>query len=291
MTDVTKEKILNKQMWLNSLKMSAKIVLVVIVAFFYVISTMFFLAPKFDAKIFGFFGLKKAQESCYLQAYEKSGSAADLYNLILFEQEIGEYEKELYYINVLMAREDYNDFCKRLNDSSINNVSKNMYAYVGNTDSYLINRKVRCMYSLNLEGSYENRSHAIVSFVRNQLNSGSVYEYSFATYVSLVLNDATLTDAQRKETFEVLKNMTSSEDTNSTQTLLEERKRKLISSIIYEVETKDMVQEVILRKRLVDFYKGWYKYSELVGESSSVLRTLELEYSSALESYNNLLKK
>ena len=291
MTDVTKEKILNKQMWLNSLKISAKIVLVVIVAFFYVISTMFFLAPKFDAKIFGFFGLKKAQESCYLQAYEKSGSAADLYNLILFEQEIGEYEKELYYINVLMAREDYNDFCKRLNDSSINNVSKNMYAYVGNTDSYLINRKVRCMYSLNLEGSYENRSHAIVSFVRNQLSSGSVYEYSFATYVSLVLNDATLTDAQRKETFEVLKNMTSSEDTNSTQTLLEERETNLKKAIAGEIVTIDTVQEIILSKRLVDLFKTWYQFYEIIGESNSSLNNLELKYLSWVKHYNNLLEK
>ena len=94
MVENSNEKLLTKKVVLNSFKILAKTLILLIFVFFYIISTMFFLAPKFDAKIFNFFGLKKAEEACYVQAYEKSENNADLYNLILFESELQNYEKE-----------------------------------------------------------------------------------------------------------------------------------------------------------------------------------------------------
>ncbi len=122
MATQTKERVIDKKIWLNSFKMFAKTILVVIFVFFYAISVLFFLAPKFDAKIFKFLGMKKAQEACYVQVYEKSNSNVDLYNLILFESELSNYEKELYYINLLTNDEKYVEFYQKMDKSAIENV-------------------------------------------------------------------------------------------------------------------------------------------------------------------------
>ena len=142
MEQVAEEKVFDKQIWLNSLKIFGKIFFCLVVSFFYVISVMFFIQPKFDAKIFNYFGLTKAEESCYEQIYRKSNSSVDLYNLILFEQQIGNTNKELLYINELFAKDDYEDFCDKLDKSSIENAgaNKTLIATVGDVDSFLISR-------------------------------------------------------------------------------------------------------------------------------------------------------
>ena len=73
----TKEFKVDKKMWQNSLKMTGKILLSVVFVFFYLISVLFFCAPNFDAKIFNFFGFTKAEEACYVRAYEKSNNIDD----------------------------------------------------------------------------------------------------------------------------------------------------------------------------------------------------------------------
>ena len=93
MKGTSNEKLLTKKVWLNSLKLFGKIVLAVFFVYFYTIAALFVFVPKFDAKIFKFFGMKKAEEVCYVRIYEKSGSNADLYNLILIESELGNDEK------------------------------------------------------------------------------------------------------------------------------------------------------------------------------------------------------
>lgn len=282
-----KEKTFDKQMWLNSLKISAKILLACLVLFFYIISVLFFLAPNIDAKLFNFFGLTKAEESCYLQVYDNSGKITDLYNIVLFEQENGNYEKEIYYINVLMSDDEYESFCEKMNKASIKSSSKELYAYVGDVNAYLINRKVKCLYALNLENSYENRSSAIIAYVRNQLKSENAYETSFLTYVNLVLNDKTLTDSQIKETFEILDGLISSEDSESTTELLQKREDLIL--LLLEEES-DNVQKIILQKSLVDFYKAEYRYFDVLGEEESVLDEIENSYNQAVLEYQNLIK-
>lgn len=280
------EKNFNKQMWVNSLKISLKIILFACVIFFYIISVMFVLAPKFDARIFNFFGMKKAEESCLIQVYEKTESITDLYNVVLLEQQQGHYEKELYYINVLMDREDYDDFCEKLNKSSINEVSKSMYAYVGDIDSYLTNRKVKCLYALNQENKYENRSNSIMKFVRNELKSQNVYDSTFATFVSLVASDKTISREQKVETVETLENMYTEDDEKLTSEYLAARELALVYQT--GIET-DEIQKIILQKKLVDFLKAEYQYFELLdGEYN--LTAIEVKYKQAVETYKNLVK-
>ncbi len=290
MAQTANEKILDKQMWLNSLKTTAKILLACVVCFFYVISILFFLAPKFDAKIFGFVGLDKAQESCYLQEFKNTNDTADLYNLILLDQELGFYENELKYINQLLDREDYGEFCKKLNESTIKVVSKELYPYSANTKGYVLNRKLKCMYQINKNDVNAGLKHQIMTFVRAQLNQEETYESTFATYVSLVLNDETLTREQQIELFDIFDTVISTELTISTSELLEKKEAFYISNIIKQVEIQDEVREVILRKYLVDFYKAWFNYGTLIGENQETLNALELKHSSAVASYNNLFK-
>lgn len=282
-----KEKTFDKQMWLNSLKITAKILLACLALFFYIISVLFFLAPNIDAKLFNFFGLTKAEESCYLQVYDSSGKITNLYNIVLFEQENGNYEKELYYINVLMSDDEYESFCEKMNKASIKSSSKELYAYVGDVNAYLINRKVKCLYALNLENSYENRSSAIIAYVRNQLKSENAYETSFLTYVNLVLNDKTLTESEIKETFEILDGMISSEDSESTTELIQKREDLILLLLD---EESDNVQKIILQKSLVDFYKAEYRYFDALGEEESVLDEIENNYNQAVLEYQNLIK-
>ena len=104
--NVKPEKVLTKRVWLNGFKLFGKIAFAVIFSLFYFISMMFFISPKVDAKIFKFFGAKKAEEACYIRVYDKSQSKADLYNLILIESELENYDKELYYLNILMNDEE-----------------------------------------------------------------------------------------------------------------------------------------------------------------------------------------
>ena len=105
--DNTNEVYIDKKTWLNSFKTFAKIMLAVVFVFFYLISALFFLAPNFDAKIFNFFGIVRAEEACYEMQYKKSGQLSDLYNLVLFEQEHSNKEKELEYITELMSDDEF----------------------------------------------------------------------------------------------------------------------------------------------------------------------------------------
>ena len=290
MTKTTKEIKLNENVWLNSLKITARVVFACIVAFFYVISSMFFISPDFDAKIFNFFGFSKAEEACYIRMYEKTGSAEDLYNLVLFEQSNENYQKELYYINVLIEHENYQDFCEKLNESSLAAVSKDMYAYVGDTHAYLINRKVRCIYQSNIELPFEERSPSLMLYIRNHIKDGSFSSSSFLTYVTLVLNDSTITEQQKKETFNNLNSMVVSNDIYTTSELLIRRESEILDAVTKAKNSKNEVKAIILQKALVDFYKASYNFNKVIGAEQKELNRLELMHSSSASTYSDMVK-
>ena len=291
MEEKTKEaEIVNKQVWVSSLKTAAKVLSVCLVAVFYLMSVSFFVFPKTSAKIFNFLGLKKAEESCYVQAYENSGKIEDLYNLVLFEQQCENYEKELYYINVLMKFDGYVEFCEKLDKSAISNIKsteKYMISYVGDTNAYLTNRKIKCMYSLNLRNSYDNRSNSVMEFVRQQLKSGDLKETSFYTYVTLVCSDATLTDSQKKETLTTLYNLTSTNIVDETEYLIDLRIKNLNDMID---ECDKIEDKILLQNALVKIHKAHYHLSEQVGRDDSDLTEIEEAYDLAVQDYNNMIK-
>lgn len=287
MEESINKNVIDKKIWLNSFKMFSKILICVVFVFFFVLASLFVLSPKIDAKIFEFFGFKKAQEASLIQTYQKSEDIVDLYNLVLLEQQLGNSEKELYYINVLMAKKEYYEFCKKLDKSSIQNQEKSMYAYIGNVDGYLRNRKVKCLYAINMKQSYENRSNAPLLQVRNELKYANMYESTFATFVNLVLSDETLTNVQKQETFQTLKDVYTTEDVVLTGEYLTVREENLLSSIEME---QDNVKKIIQQKVLLDFLKAEYRYYEVLGESDSFLNVIKQKYEKAVEDYNNLIK-
>ena len=288
MQETTKDSVINKNLIKSSLKIFAKVMFCVMVGFFFFVTSMFYLAPKINAKMFNFFGLTKAEESCYVQAYKNSGKTSDLYNLVLFEQEHSNTEKELYYINVLLSKNDYSDFCLKLNSSAIAKTEKNMYVYVGDVNAYLVNRKLKCMYQLNSKVTYENRSKLVVSFVRSCLAGENLTELSFSTYVSLVLQDETLTSQQKVSEFETFENLISTEETVSTRKLLTDREGALINKYINE---KSESSKILFANALVKFYKAEYNYFKTLGETENNLQMIEDKYQIMLDAYNKLIKK
>lgn len=288
MQETTKDSVINRNLIKSSLKIFAKVMFCVMVGFFFFVTSMFYLAPKINAKMFNFFGLTKAEESCYIQAYKNSEKTSDLYNLVLFEQEHSNTEKELYYINVLLSKNDYSDFCLKLNSSAIAKTEKNMYVYVGDVNAYLVNRKLKCMYQLNSKVTHENRSKLVVSFVRSCLAGENLTELSFSTYVSLVLQDETLTSQQKVSEFETFENLISTEETVSTRKLLTDREGALINKYINE---KSESSKILFANALVKFYKAEYNYFKTLGETENNLQMIEDKYQIMLDAYNKLIKK
>lgn len=276
MVENSNEKLLTKKVVLNSFKILAKTLILLIFVFFYIISTMFFLAPKFDAKIFNFFGLKKAEEACYVQAYEKSENNADLYNLILFESELQNYEKELYYLNLLMNDDEYDAFCKKLDDSALQTIKdKALVVYLCNVDGYLVNQKVKCMYELGFDGELTS---TIRNFLKAQLENGGLFETSFATYVELIYSDEALTKEQKSDRFELAYNRV---DTDLS---------KRLADLNAYVSRKDisLANKIIAQNAIVSIKKADYIIDK-VNESAEV-ESSKAAYEAALAEYSNLVK-
>ena len=166
-----------------ALKTGLKTLLNCFIGTMFVLSVIFVAAPKFSLKINNTLGFDKVKELNYQMIYKRSNNITDLYNVILFESEIGNYSKELNYIDEILKREDYSNFCKTLDKVSLKTVkNKNMLPYSVNVNGYLTSRKVICMYNLDLDG--------IETYVYRQTKIGKMTEYSFSAYVDSVYNDS-----------------------------------------------------------------------------------------------------
>lgn len=278
MTEQTKEIKLDKKLWLDSFKTFGKILLGVVFALFYFVSIMFFIAPKFDAKIFNFMGFVRAEEVCYVKQYENTGKMSDLYNLVLFEQEHNEYKKELYYVNVLMQDKEYDSFCLKLDVSGLHNAgSKAMYVYVGDSNAYFVNRKVRCLYALGL---------TCETVVLNSLKTGDITEYAFATYVELIENSALSTSAKEEKYNDLMTTLISGENVSVAE-LLDERIVE-IENKLAEPGVSGTVAEVLLQHSLMKLCQAGYKAYGAIGETSKA-SALEIKFEQvALNYYNNV---
>ncbi|MBR2390941.1 MAG: hypothetical protein IKB06_00420 [Clostridia bacterium] len=268
---------LNKKIMLNSLKTFSKILICVIFVFFYIISAMFFLKPNFDAKIFNFFGLKKAEESCYVMQYEKTDAAEDLYNLVLFEHDRADCLKELNYINELMVRDDYKEFCDNLDKSIIAGIDeKAMFYSLTTTNDFLIVSKIRCMNELEMSG--------IPAFVHSKLSSGDLSETSFVAYVDIIAN-SNLTDAEKKSKIETLLSVYSV-DTKTVGELVDER---LTNAMRYVERSTDSVAfRFLVQKAIVETRRANVLVSKMLQKESSEIEAATLLLEGAKQTRNEL---
>lgn len=275
MEETTNEKVFTKKTWLNALKLFGKIAFAVVFVLFYIISSMFFISPNFDAKIFNFFGAKKAQEACYIRIYENSENNADLYNLILFESDLENYEKELYYLNLLMNSEDYESFCAKLDESALGTIEDaSLIVYICNTNSYLINQKVKCMYNLGFDVGI---SATVRNYVKAQLNGDYRFETSFATYIDLIYNDASLSKAEKQQKVNMAY--------DSLETLVQSRLVFLTNfNSAVNISVKD---NILSQHTIVELKKALYEI-EIINESGSA-SSKKADYETALAEYNRLV--
>lgn len=262
--------------WLGALKTFGKIMLAVVICFFYATMSVFFISPMSAAKMYNFMGLKRAEEACYVRQYEQDGKILNLYNLVIFEMQQDSFEKELYYLNLLLVNDEYENFCKKLDESSLKSVkNKSLVAYSCNSNSFLINQKVKCMYNLNISSS------AIADFVRAKLKNPNTAEYSLTTYVDLILADSTLNETQRQA---LLKSLYVDE---TIKTQLDSR----ISALENMASSNEITiaQKLIYQNALASNAKG--KYLLLKAENADETKINEAKdfYENSYKTYRSLL--
>lgn len=269
---VKEESLLNKKTILNSLKIFAVTLGIIIFVFFFVISSIFVISPKNDAKLFNFLGFERAEEACYIRQYEKTGSKADLYNLILLESELENYEKELMYINELVSDKDYVEFYTKLDKSAINAVEdKSLIAYTCNTNGYLINQKLKCMYKLGFD---DGVSATVRNYIKAQINGDYLFENSFVTYIEFLNSDDSLTKEDKINKINLVY-----DDVALTQRLSD-----LIDFINSDITLE---QEIVAQNSVVGILKAIYLI-DVINEAPEVAVS-KGEYQTALADYNDLI--
>lgn len=271
----TKDKKYN--VWKGATVSFLKIIGIVVCAFFFVITTLFSLFPSLGTEYYNILGLKKAEELCYERQYQKTDNIADLYNLVVFEQDKNNI-KQLQYINELMNKKGYADFCRKLNNSALSKTSeKSLIAYAGDVHAYLVNQKVKCLYELNISAE---------TFIYSCLKTDNITEQSFASFVELVRKDDVLSKERKIQKYEDLLN-TFEADGQILEVLLNNRLLD-INNKLGEMNLSEN-EKIILQYSLMNDYRACYIVYHTIGNE---VKTSEFEtkYNDARNEYNNLIK-
>ena len=169
--------------------------------------------PSAGAKLTNTLGMTNVEKYCYNKIYENSGKATDLYNLVLFEQSVGDVAGEFAHIESLTKRSDYQEFCQKLDEASLKNCKdKKLIVYIYSVDIFLSNQKIKCIYELDIDGAERE--------IKQALSNENLLNNSISTYVSLVV-DGNLSDAQKIAKLNLLAN------SEGLMNLLEERTSNL----------------------------------------------------------------
>ena len=108
-------------------KIALKTLLNLFIGIMFALMVLFFVAPSFSLKVSKTFGSLKGQEVCYERLYTQSGNITDLYNLIVINDQQNDYENEFAYINQIIKKSNYKEFCEQIDKASLTEVkSKDM---------------------------------------------------------------------------------------------------------------------------------------------------------------------
>ena len=264
----------------NGVKIGLKTLAACFVVIMFSLMFIFVLFPKFSLKINNTLGLTKVKELNYQMIYSRTNNVVDLYNLILFEGELGDYSKELEFINEIIKRDDYNEFCKTMDNTSLKSATdKQMIPYSVNVNGYLMSRKVICLYNLETEG--------IETYVYRQTSTGKWSEYSFSTYVDLIYNDDALTDSQKREKLAFLMNIN---DIQSGELVSQEELLELRIGYINDRLKADINKEeqIALQYTLTRIYRSRYYVYDLLGSEENCLKN-RTAYETAKSKLNELI--
>lgn len=247
---------------IRGVKIALKTLIDCFVVIMFIILSLFVLFPKISLKLNEAIGAKKIQEYNYQLIYSRSNSITDLYNLIIYEESIENQDKELYYIDKMLARNDYENFCKSMDKASLSVVTDTtMIPYSANVNGYLQSRKVICMFNQNKAG--------IDTYVYSQTKQGKLSEYTFSSYVDLIYLDKTLSESQKREKISDLLNLSELKETSliSLEQLLDER----IAGLKNLISLTQGNERIVYKYTLMRIYcSRYYAYSILGDEESSV---------------------
>lgn len=228
------------------------------------ICSIFVLFPSFSLIIHQSLGMKKMQELDYQMIYAKSDNIADLYNIILFEEQSGNTKKELAYIDKIIERDDYHEFCASMDKSIKEKLTDNSkIAYTANTNGYLLSRKLTIMYNSGVE--------KIDSYVYRQTKSGKITEYTFYTYINLISKDEYLTDAEKKEKLTLLVGVY--DESGSIEMLLNQRVNTIKDLKMRETDKK---QKMVYNGLLLRIYDAKTTLYEILGDEDKAAENLTL---------------
>ena len=231
----------------KSVKISFKTLLDCFVIIMLLMCSIFVLLPKTSLKIHETFGNKRIQELNYKMIYTKSNNIVDLYNLIIFESGLNNYNDELFYIDKMISRADYESFCKEFDGVSAEKISdEGLTLHSANVNGYLLGRKVICMYNLKENG--------LETYVYRQTKTGKLSEYIFSSYVDLVYFDKTLSQAEKKEKLSCI--MDTMDGVNGKLSdLIQTRVDGLKTAIaISDSDKKDVLRYTLMRIYASRFY-------------------------------------
>ena len=237
----------------KGVKIGFKTLLDCFIVIMLVLCSIFVLSPKLSLKIHETTGNKKVQELNYRMIYANSNNIADLYNLILIEGELGNSKAELFYIDKMISRDDYDDFCDKLDDVSSEKIdTEGLTSYSANVNGYLLSRKVICMYNLEESG--------LEAYIYRQVRSGKISEYTFSSYVDLVYFDKALTQAEKREKLSCI--MDTMDGINGKLSdLLQTRVNSLKTAITLAEDNK----KDVLRYTLMRIYASRYYVYDAIG--------------------------
>ena len=169
------------------------------------------------------------------------------------------------------------EFCDKLNKSALNNVKTlSALPHICDVNSYFVNRKVKCLYKLNL---------TCETVVLNSLKDGELTEYAFATYVELIDNDDSVKDKKNKY-ITLLTTFANNNASEEISVLLSDR----IDDLQQEIENNsDKAREIILNYTLLKLsYAGYLAY-KTIGENMPIETTYKNIYEETKVVYNSLV--
>ena len=244
-------------LWLGAIKTFFQIVVCAFSCFCLLVAVLFYTAPSADVRIFKFFGMTKAEEKAHEQLYAKTGSTSALYNLILFEMEQEDYEKELNYILEIYEAGDYDSFCSKLNKFGVvsANGNKSLYVYVADTKAFLMGQEMKCKLDDCLATKNRDLQYEIIKLINKNLTSGNLTENTFCTFTSTIYKTDKLTLEDKKVFIDMLSLLLFDEKNTTLDSLVKARRDEIISNLS---KTSDEVEKILLSYSNMNWSLGLY---------------------------------
>ena len=170
-----------------------------LLAIFVIVGFAFVSVCAFNPKVASEYASKNAQAVLYEKTYRKSGQIVDLYNAIEINLSTEKYFVASKLIEEMKARDDYSEFCNKVNQSAISQTTeKSMLVLVADYDAYLTSQLVKSYYLSN----FTEKAEELAS--RELTANSNIYDWCFGTYVDCVATDKLLTQEERQEALKAI---------------------------------------------------------------------------------------